>query len=331
MVPPDFGNRRSENDEEMIGFRAGGKRLLNFRLGKDGLRLLPVEQAIQSLFDGRAHQQWVPRVVNAKVDALPALGTEADQLPRHGNQRIDIGEAHQTKTNFLATDRVDRAIQLVQAAQLRPQGLRQFGTDDFALGLGDGQRQDFGMPPCVGARQPGQAFLHETLVLDAVGFGTAVVRSHRRKFIKPGAANIERLAGPALMLLELLPTSQIGLKQAFDQSRRQGCRRKQYPAAQHAGPMHQTAERRQVLHSEIVRLVEHQIGTHQAQHGWNLVTAARAFGGGHQVIDGAHQNGRVEQFAGWLVFAQPAVQRTILQAAVVENLVVFGHQFGAGF
>jgi len=73
------------------------------------------------------------------IQRLHAPGPpNATPLPRHGDQRIDIGEAHQAKTDFLAAGRVDHAIQLVQAAHLWPQGLRQFGTDDFALGLGDG-------------------------------------------------------------------------------------------------------------------------------------------------------------------------------------------------
>lgn len=131
--------RRRRWREQRRGGRlpAGGKRLLDFRFGKDGLWLFPVEQAIQSIFDGRTNQQRMARVVNAEECAGRSQSWRISSCAT-ATKGSDIGEAYQAKTDFLSAGRIDRAIQLVQAAHLRPQGLCQFGTDDFALGLGDG-------------------------------------------------------------------------------------------------------------------------------------------------------------------------------------------------
>lgn len=96
------------------------------------------------------------------------------------------------------------------------------------------------------------------------------------------------------MALEDFPAAAIGLEQALHQGRRQGRGGEQHAAAEQAGPVHQPRQGGQVVDIEVVDLVEHQVGSHQAEQWRYLVSAAQAFAGGHQVVDGAGQDGRLE-------------------------------------
>ena len=68
-----------------------------------GIRLAAVEGLVQLLFDGRAQQQRVLRVVGTQVDAH-ALGCALlVQRQRHVHQRLDVGHADEAEADALGT------------------------------------------------------------------------------------------------------------------------------------------------------------------------------------------------------------------------------------
>ena len=132
----------------------------------------------------------------------------------------------------------------------------------------------------------------------AVAADFAVFGGFRTEFVKPGTADGGQPVRLPSMLGEFHPPGAVGLEQPFDQGRRQGGGGKQYPATEQAGPVDEAAEGGQIVDAEVIRLVEHQIAGHEPQHGRYLMAAACALAGGHQVIDGADEQRRVDQLGG---------------------------------
>ena len=94
--------------------------------------------------------------------------------------------------------------------------------------------------------------------------------------------------------------------------------------------MHQARQGRQVGDIEIVRLVEHQVAAHQAQHGRYLSPAALTLGGRGQVVDGADQYRRDQQGA-HLGFVDHLVeQRMGVHIAVEAYMTIVFEQCLAG-
>ena len=89
--------------------------------------------------------------------------------------------------------------------------------------------------------------------------------------------------------------------------------------------MHQPRQRGQVGHVEIVRLVQHQVAGHEAQHGRDLAAAAQALGGGRQMVHGASQHGRGNQRANLGIVGQTLQQRMPV-VAFEQNLPAFVEQ-----
>ena len=198
----------------------------------------------------------------------------------------------------------------MERVQVFAQQPGQLGTDDVARLFGrDGQRLDRRPAAHFGAGDLGQivqAPIDKLAMGGEIGDAALVLASLRGKFIEPGATHRRPFAWLAPVALVFRPSRPISQEQALHQRGWQRGRREQNAAAQQARPVHQPSERRQVFDAEVVRLVQNQVGGHQTQHGRDLVAAARAFGRGHQVVDGAGEYGGIEQAQGVAVFAQPA-------------------------
>ena len=298
VIPADLGNRRRQDDENMVRLGVPVEWLAQFGVGKQGSGVVALEQAIQSLLDVRAHQQRVARVIDAQMNALAGGGATGKQAAGDQDQRIDVGHADQAEADAFAADRVGLMIGGMQAGNGGLQRLGEIGADLFATGAGNGQRQDVGVATHRGLAQAGQALFDKAGMRGAVTADFAVVGGFRAEFVKPGTADGGRSVRLTAMLGEFRSSGAIGLEQPFDQSRRQGGGGKQHAAAEQAGPVDEAAEGGQVFDAEVIRLVENQIAGHEPQHGRYLMAAACALAGRHQVIDGAGEQRRVDQLGG---------------------------------
>ena len=86
--------------------------------------------------------------------------------------------------------------------------------------------------------------------------------------------------------------------------------------------MHQPGQCGQVIHIKIIRLVQHQVAAHQAQHGCNLATTALAFSCRGQVVYGANQHGCGQQRFDSRVVRDALEQRVGLKVAVKQHMAV---------
>ena len=77
MIAADFGHRTGQNDEQLVGFIVSVQHGADFGLfEKASVAFFAPEQAVELFLDGRAHQQWVPGVIDAEMDALVSLGAQ---------------------------------------------------------------------------------------------------------------------------------------------------------------------------------------------------------------------------------------------------------------
>lgn len=222
VIPAHFSNGGGEYDENLIWIRVGVDLLAQFGVFEQRGGVVALEQAIQPLLNGRAHQQRVVRVIDAEVDALPGRCPLSDQIAGDQGQRVDVGEADQAEADALAAARVGLVVAVMQAGDGGWQGLCQIGTNLFAAGAGDGQRQDFCLAPLRGLVEAGQALFDKGGMGAAVAADGVVIRGFGSEFVKPGAADLGRSLRLTAVLGKFCPPSAVGLEQAFDQRGRQG-------------------------------------------------------------------------------------------------------------
>ena len=201
------------------------------------------------------------------------------------------------------------------------------------------EKYDFHAATLIQVCQLGNSHRHKRIVGHSQPGFIPVLTGGTTELIEP-RTNHPRHGGPhsSAIGLKRRASGEIRREQALHQSGRQGCRRQQHTTAQQPGPVSQTRQRRQVFHAEVIDLVQYQVAGQQAQHRRDLMAAARRFDCWHQVIDGAHQHGRFDQFlriavamARAVAVREPIAQRAFGQHTVVDHIAIVGQQFCGRF
>lgn len=212
VVAPHFGDGRGENNKNLVLFRVPVELLTQFGIGEQGLRIVSFEQVVEALLDGRAHQQRVTRVIDAKMDALIGIRAACEQASGNQSQRVDVGHADEANADALAGDRVSLLIDSVQATDGRLERFGEVGANFFTAGARDVERQDFRIVADRGFAQASQALLDEGLMCGLIAADLSMVRSFGGEFIEPGTANLDCFLRSTAMLLKFCPAGAIGRK-----------------------------------------------------------------------------------------------------------------------
>ena len=123
VVAAHFGDGRAEHDEQVVGLGMRVNALADVGQAEHGIRLAAVQGLVKLLFDGRAQQQRVLRVVGTQVDAH-ALGCALlVQRQRHVHQRLDVGHADEAEADALATCGAAAGVDAVVPRMQRQRGL----------------------------------------------------------------------------------------------------------------------------------------------------------------------------------------------------------------
>ena len=264
-------------------------------------------------------------MVGAKVNPGARRRAEFAERQRHVVQRFDVGHAHQAEAHAFGAVGVHAVVGGVQCDR---SVANEFGELRRPLIARSDQCE----------RQQGAASKHRLVPEAGVASGSeGLVLGIERRAIRAVALRLMKLVDPcaadfgrsgvafrtrATVALKVPAAIAIGIEQATHQGRRQGRRRQQYARTQQAGPMHEAGQRRQVVDVEIVRLVEHEVAAHQAQHRCDLAPAALAFGRGRQVVDGANEHRRGQQCAHLRVVHDPPQQRVGVVIAFEDDVTV---------
>ena len=296
MVASDLGDRRAKHDEDLVRRTTGVDALAHIRQVEDGRRPAPVQRRVDATLDGRADQQRKLRVVDAQVNLHTRRRAQPVQRQSHLDQRFDVGHADQSEADTAATVRVEGVMLPMQ----RQRGITcQSGESCGLLVSGNpGQRQRLQPHPPAhfNLDQPLGTACGEVPVSGLERGRIAAVGDGLAELVEPQTADRGRAPGRtgllATVALELQAPVPVGLEQTLHQGWRQRGRRQQHPCAQHPGPVHQPGQCGQVVDVEVIGLVQHQIAAHQTQHRRDLPAAPLALGGGHQMVDGAHQQRR---------------------------------------